>query len=54
MQEKNTKSLYFFVQTFAWVAHPFPICLRKHLMKSTIISVICTNMRNENKFMWLS
>ena len=33
------------MQTFARVAHPFPGCLRKHLMKSTIISVICTNMR---------
>lgn len=33
------------MQTFARVAHPFPGCLRKHLMKNTIISVICTNMR---------
>ena len=26
------------MQTFAQVTHPFPGCLRKHLMKSTIIN----------------
>lgn len=30
--------------------HVYAICLRAHIIKHMIISVICTNMRKGNKF----
>ena len=34
--------------------HVYATCLRTHIIKHMIISVICTNIRKDNKFKWLS
>ena len=34
--------------------HVYVTCLRTHIIKHMIISVICTNIRKDNKFKWLS